>query len=60
VAPAQHGSDFGHRCLADARAKMDLADWCHGFLKWGSVVLLVLVDQNTVYELKEGVNHGTD
>jgi hypothetical protein len=44
----------------DARAKMDLVDWCHGFLKWGSVVLLVLVDQNTVYELKEGVNHGRD
>jgi hypothetical protein len=39
---------------------MDLVDWCHGFLKWGSVVLLVLVDQNTVYELKEGVNHGRD
>jgi hypothetical protein len=38
---------------------MDLADWYHGFLKWGSVIL-VLVDQNIVHELKEGVNHGRD
>jgi hypothetical protein len=59
VAPAQHGSDSGHWCLVDARAKMDLANSYHGFLKWGFVIILVLVDQYTVYELK-WVNHGRD